>query len=148
MNTHQCYQVISLLSFLGAFSLTAANPLPQNSDASDLDYLTFLNGDDLGSSDVNLNDASAWAPDQSNQLLSFDSTTTTDLSNLNPIDGSSIAYGDTLKAPYCGTTEQPVCCTDLASFSDCKYCKASLIPPTGANEHIFRKYFSSVETHD
>lgn len=129
MKTRQCYQVTAVLSYLGAFSLTTANPLPENSYGSDLDYVSIFNDDDLGSSDLNLNDASAWDPDRRGEMLAFDSTSNTDLSNMNQIDGTSIAYGDTLKAPYCGTTEQPVCCSDVVNFIGCRQCKASLSYP-------------------
>lgn len=134
MKTHQCFQTVALFSLLSALSPTAANPLPDGYDISNLDYSTFLNSDD----------ANTPIFDQSNQgdqLLSSDPVGTTDLLNLNPIEGSLIAYGsDTpLKAPYCGTTEQPVCCADPTNFRNCKFCKKFFIRPIAANEHFFQK---------
>ena len=124
MKTLQCRQATVLLSYLGVFSLATANPLPENSYGSDLDYVSMFNGDDPASSGINWDDTSAWGSDQGDQTLFFDSTSTTDLSDLNPIDGSLIAHGSTLKAPYCGTTEQPVCCSQLVGYKGCRQCKA------------------------
>lgn len=129
MKSLKCRQATVLLSYLGVFSLATANPLPENLYGSDLDYVDMFNGDDLGSSGINWDDTSVGGSDQGDQTLLFDSAFTTDFSNLNLVDGSLIAYGQTLKAPYCGTTEQPVCCSQLAGFKDCRRCKASLIRP-------------------
>lgn len=145
MKTHQCFQTIAFFSLLCALSPTAANPLPDGYDISNLDYTSFLNSDDLGLSGTNPDDAGTPIFDQSNQgdqWLSSDPAGTTDLLNLNPIDGSLIAYGSStlLKAPYCGTTEQPVCCADPSNFRDCKFCKNVFTRPTLANEYSFRKF--------
>lgn len=127
MKSRQCYQATIVLSYLVVFSFTVANPLPEGSYGSELDSVNMFNTDDPGSSNINWDDASALGSDQGNQLLSFDSTSITDLSNSNSIDGSLIAYGDKLKAPYCGTTEQPVCCSQISEsgYTGCRYCKTS-----------------------
>lgn len=126
MRTHQGYQATALLLYLGAFCPATGNPLPENSYGSDLDNVNMFNGDDPGSSDINWDDTSIWSSDQGDQMLSFDSTSTADFS---PVDESLIAYGNKLKAPYCGTTEQAVCCSDMTGFTGCRHCKASLIRP-------------------
>lgn len=148
MKSHQYYQATVLLSYLGVFSFTAANPLPENSYGSDLDSVNMFNGDDPGSPDINWDDTNVWGSDQGNQMLSFDPASTV-LSDSNPIDGSLIAYGDKLKAPYCGTTEQPVCCSQISEsgFSGCRYCKASPIRPCLCQcKHYQRKHpISSTE---
>ena len=128
MKTYPCHQTITVLSILAAFSPAAANPVPESYDASSTDYLPY--DDSLSLSGVNLDDSTAWNLDQSNPddlFLPYDSTGTTDSLNMNPIDGSSIAWGSLLKGPYCGTTEQPVCCKDPVGFTDCKYCETRFL---------------------
>lgn len=127
MKSRRCYQATVLLSYLGVFSFTTANPLPENSYGSELGSINMFNDDDPSSSDISWDDTSAVGSGQGNPMLSLGSASTTDLSSSGSIDGSLIAYGDKLKAPYCGTTEQPVCCSQIseAGYTGCRYCKAS-----------------------
>ena len=141
MKSRQCYQATVLLSYLGVFSLTTANPLPENSYGSELDSINMFSDDDPGSPAISWDDTSAVGSDQGDQMFSDDSAFTSDLSNLGSIDGSLIAYGDKLKAPYCGSTEQPVCCSQIseAGYTGCRYCKASHPIPAFAIKRLYTK---------
>lgn len=124
MKIRQCYQSIGIFSLLAAQSPAAATPVPESYDASNTDYLPFTDGDNLQSFNTNSDEASIWNLDQSNQDNKIIPSGSTGSTNpLSSIDGTSIAWGDILKGPYCGTTELPVCCNDLLGFTDCKYCE-------------------------
>lgn len=145
MKIHSNTQIIALISFLAACRPIAANPIPESYDASNLDYLSFL-GNDPGTPETNRDDSSIWAPNQSSlgdESLSptsagldqssdlFASSNLYGTTDLTPTDTTTIALGAAipLKAPYCGTTEQPVCCENLALFQGCKYCETSFLKP-------------------
>jgi hypothetical protein len=146
MKIHSNSQIIALISFLAVCRPISSNPIPESYDDSNLNYLSFpsndarvprSNGDDASASipdqsslgDEFLPPSSAELDQSSDLFASSNLHGTTDSPDLTPIDTTTLALGETipLKGPYCGSTEQPVCCSNLALFQGCKFCRNSFI---------------------